>query len=475
MSSVPPSISASRSPIGSFTPDIFASHVASAAAAPAWWLERKRAAYEKFAALPLPKRTDESWRFSDILSLSLEGYALLGGGKTALPPLAVANAASLTFVNNVAIRGATSATKLPAGVIVTTIAQALASHPDLLRQHFMAQPQKLGSEKFAALPLPKRTDESWRFSDILSLSLEGYALLGGGKTALPPLAVVNAASLTFVNNVAIRGATSGSKLPAGVIVTTIAEALASHPDLLREHFMAQPQKLGSEKFAALHTAFVRDGAFIYVPKGIEVAEPILVQHIATGAGAAIFPHTLVIAEENAKVTVVDSFVSEGDGAHFSCGANDLYAGHGAQVTYIGTQNWSRDTLSFQSNSTVVRRDARVQSLNLHLGGRQARHESLSQLQAPGAFSEMLALTVADGDQEFDQRTLQIHQAPNTKSDLLYKNALRDTSKTIFSGLIVVDADAQKTDAYQSNRNLMLSENAEANSLPGLEIQANDVR
>ena len=97
------------------------------------------------------------------------------------------------------------------------------------------------------------------------------------------------------------------------------------------------------------------------------------------------------------------------------------------------------------------------------------------LQAPGAFSEMLALTVADNTQEFDQRTLQIHQAPNTKSDLLYKNALRGQAKTIFSGLIIVDPDAQKTDAYQSNRNLMLSEDAEANSLPGLEIQANDVR
>jgi Fe-S cluster assembly protein SufD len=124
---------------------------------------------------------------------------------------------------------------------------------------------------------------------------------------------------------------------------------------------------------------------------------------------------------------------------------------------------------------VVRRDARVQSLNLHLGARQARHESLSQLQAPGAFSEMLALTVASGSQEFDQRTLQVHQAPNTKSDLLYKNALLDSARTIFSGLIVVDPDAQKTDAYQSNRNLMLSDSAEANSLPGLEIQANDVR
>ncbi|HYD84030.1 MAG TPA: SufD family Fe-S cluster assembly protein, partial [Opitutus sp.] len=112
---------------------------------------------------------------------------------------------------------------------------------------------------------------------------------------------------------------------------------------------------------------------------------------------------------------------------------------------------------------------------VHLGARQARHESLSQLQAPGGFSEMLAVTVAEDTQEFDQRTLQIHQAPNTKSDLLYKNTLRDKSRTIFSGLIVVDQDAQKTDAYQSNRNLMLSDDAEANSLPGLEIQANDVR
>jgi Fe-S cluster assembly protein SufD len=189
----------------------------------------------------------------------------------------------------------------------------------------------------------------------------------------------------------------------------------------------------------------------------------------------VFPHTLVVAEENSKVTVVDIFVS-GDGARqFACGANDLYAGHGARISYAAAQCWSLETLSLQFNSTVVRRDARVQSLNLHLGARQARHESLSQLQAPGGFSEMLALTIASGAREYDQRTLQIHQAPSTKSDLLYKNALLDRSRTIFSGLIIVDPDAQKTDAYQSNRNLMLSDDAESNSLPGLEIQANDVR
>jgi Fe-S cluster assembly protein SufD len=155
--------------------------------------------------------------------------------------------------------------------------------------------------------------------------------------------------------------------------------------------------------------------------------------------------------------------------------NDLYAGPGAHLTYVGTQDWSRETLALQSNSTVVQRDARVLSLNVHVGGRQSRHESHSRLQGSGAFSEMLALTVAQGAQEFDQRTLQSHQAPNTGSNLLYKNALLDQARTIFSGLIIVDPEAQKTDAYQSNRNLLLSDDAEANALPGLEIQANDVR
>ncbi len=356
---------------GVFTREAFDAHLATLKGTPAWWLERKRAAYDYFASLPLPRRTDEGWRFSNI-----------------------------------------------AGVVLSEV-------------------ERRGLPGVAA-------GEAWVSATVPS------------EISAPPL-------------------------PPGVIVCTLAEALAEHSELLRAHFMAQPQKLGSAKFAALHTAFVAGGAFIYVPKGVEVKAPVNVNH-AMGRDGLAFPHTLVIAEENAKVTVVDRFGSSGQepGTRnqepcLAFGANDLYAGHGAQVTYVGTQDWSRHTLSFQLNSTVVRRDGRVQSLNIHLGGRQSRHESLSQLAAPGAFSEMLALTVADDTQEFDQRTLQIHQAPNTKSDLLYKNALRDKSKTIFSGLIVVDPDAQKTDAYQSNRNLMLSDDAEANSLPGLEIQANDVR
>ncbi len=338
-------------------------------------------------------------------------------------------------------------------------------------------------ERFATLPMPKRTDEGWRFSNFTALTLDGF---GFPATSVKPalLALPAAASLAFVNNRVVHQ----DQLPAdlakrGVIFDTLQNALLKHGDLVKAHLLAQPSKLGSDKFAALHEAFLEDGAFVYVPKGVELTDVLAVHHQADGAGAAVFPHTLVVAEDNAKVTVADFFASAPSAQtpdprpfhQLAVGGNDLYAGHGASVTYVAMQDWSRDTLSFQFNATVARRDSKVLSLNLHAGARQARHESFSQLQAPGAHSEMLALTVAHGTQEFDQRTLQIHQAPDTSSNLLYKNALLDQAKTIFSGLIVVDPDAQKTDAYQSNRNLMLSDEAEANSLPGLEIQANDVR
>jgi Fe-S cluster assembly protein SufD len=150
------------------------------------------------------------------------------------------------------------------------------------------------------------------------------------------------------------------------------------------------------------------------------------------------PHTLVIAEDNSKVTVVDYFVSTDESRQFACGANDLYAGHGSKLAYAAAQCWSHEALSLQFNSTVVRRDARVQSLNLHLGGQAGPPRVAQPAPGPGGFSEMLAVTVASGAREFDQRTLQIHQAPNTKSDLLYKNALLDKARTIFSGLIIVD-------------------------------------
>ena len=374
------SVSTPATLTGSFTAEAFAAHLARCAHLPAWWLDRKRAAYARFAALPFPKRTDEGWRFASLGGLKLDGF---------------------------------------------------------------------------------------RSPDAVNLA----------QTAHREIGVAGAGTLLFANHQLVFSEPISAELASrGMIFDTLQNALLQHGDLVKAHLLTQPSKLGSEKFAALHEAFLEDGAFIYVPKHLAVALPLGVFHYAAGPGAAVFPHTLIVADDHAKVTIADFFRSSHEAeTQFACGGNDIHVGHGANVTYVAMQDWSREALSFQFNATVVRRDAKVLSVNLHAGARQARHESFSQLQAPGAHSEMLALTIAHGTQEFDQRTLQIHQAPNTSSNLLYKNALLDQAKTIFSGLIVVDPDAQKTDAYQSNRNLMLSGDAEANSLPGLEIQANDVR
>jgi len=333
-------------------------------------------------------------------------------------------------------------------------------------------------DRFNALPMPGRTDETWRFSNIRGLDLSGFSLPEDASHHIPNLsAFPHAAEIIFSNRQLVaRSAVPADLLARGVIFAPLDEALTKHGDLVRRYFQKLPANLGSEKFVALNTAFAGSGSLLYIPDGVEVADPFVLQHTLSGSGKSAFPHTLVILGERAKATLVEFFVSaERDSRHLVSGVNDLHAGPGSQLTYVGAQNWSRDTLAFQTNSIVAERDARVLSLNIHLGGRQARHESHSRLLGPGAHSEMLALTVAEGSQEFDQRTLQTHAAPRTSSNLLYKNALLDTAKTIFSGLIVVEPDAQKTDAYQSNRNLMLSDDAESSSLPGLEIQANDVR
>jgi len=345
-------------------------------------------------------------------------------------------------------------------------------------------------ERFNALPLPTRLDERWRFSKLSSLAtLERYTLGEAPSDedkasaythtdyqcpTLPPFE--RAATLCFHGQTLVHGVELPAELAErGVIFEPLSEALATHGELLRNYFHKYPTQLGSEKFTALNTALTSTGAVLYVPDGVEIAEPFLVEHSVEGECSSSFPHTLVILGERAKATLVEHFSSDTTAPQLVAGVNDLHAATGAQLTYIGVQDWSPAALALHSNSIAVGRDARVLSLNLHLGGAQVRHESHSRLLGAGAHSTMCSLSIASDAQEFDQRTLQTHLAPNTSSDLLYKNALLGHAHTIFSGLIVVDPDAQHTDAYQSNRNLFLSPDAAADSLPGLEIQANDVR
>ena len=204
--------------------------------------------------------------------------------------------------------------------------------------------------------------------------------------------------------------------------------------------------------------------------------PIEIFHWLVDENAAVFPHLLLVADEMSKVTVIEHFRSlDKTTRGFACGVNDLIAGRGATVKYICVQRWNENVTALQINATSVERDASAMSLNLHLGGSYSRFESLSRLVGEGARSDLLAVAIAHGKQEFDARTLQDHVSPHTASDLLYKNALDDRARTTFGGLIRVEPHAHFTDAYQKVRNLLLSDDAEANSMPGLEILADNVR
>ncbi len=337
---------------------------------------------------------------------------------------------------------------------------------------------------YLAAPSPVRREEAWRFASVGSLDLSGYAspldLPDGAARELVERSQglgENAGRMIFANDrLLIREEIAEEIASQGVVFAPLETALTEHPEIFRRHFMTQEVALGSKKFAALHRAMVSSGTFLYVPKNVEVSLPLEVFHWLHGEGGSTFPHTLLVAEAHAKVTLLDYFQSaDRSSAGLSVGVNDLILGDGATVNYICVQDWSDEAKAFQINSTQVGRDAHATSLVLNLGSKYARHESVSRLTSPGGRSDMLAVNVAAGTQEYDQRTLQDHQAPNTESDLLYKNSLSDASRTIFAGLIKVERGAHQVDAYQKVRNLLLSDEAEANSMPGLEILADQVK
>src|SRR5438270_2575774 len=344
--------------------------------------------------------------------------------------------------------------------------------------------QRAAWTQFEALPKPTRKDQAWRFSNVDLLDLKLFKLtdaLGDEdrEAILEQSRGLDdvAARLIFAGDKLVeRDVVSDQLRQRGVIFQPLERAMVEHVDLFRKHFMSQPAVLGSARFAALHQALVSSGTFLYVPRGVEIELPIEIFHWLHGENASVFPHLLLVTDELAKVTVIESFRSlNRQASGFACGVNDLITGPGAKVAYVCTQNWGSNVVALQMNSTIVDHDASAMSLNLHLGGKYSRFESLSRLIGEGGRSDLLAISVANGTQEFDARTLQDHISPHTASDLLYKNALSDRARTTFGGLIRVEPHAHFTDAYQKVRNLLLSDDSEANSIPGLEILADNVR
>src|SRR5256884_6189127 len=255
--------------------------------------------------------------------------------------------------------------------------------------------------QFESLPKPTRKDQAWRFTNVGLLDLSPFRY-GARLTEQEHATILEqsrgleevAGRMIFAGDELIeRDVISDQLKKRGVIFQSLERAMVEHADLFRKYFMSQPAILGSAKFAALHQALVSSGTFLYVPRGVEIELPIEIFHWLDGENAAVFPHLLLVTDELAKVTVIEHFHS----AHrqspgFACGVNDLIAGPSAKVTYVCAQNWGENVLALQINFTKVEHEASVKSLNLHLGSRYSRFESLSRLTGEGARSDLLAIS-----------------------------------------------------------------------------------
>jgi Fe-S cluster assembly protein SufD len=332
--------------------------------------------------------------------------------------------------------------------------------------------------------LPKRTVEEWRFADLKKLQFDDYVDAAEISSEVAADLITrsvaleeNAGRIVFANDRLIADPMLDEEFAAkGVIFKPLSQALIDHEDLVSAAFMREDAKLGGKKFAALHRGRLLDGFFLHVPKDVSLSRPVEVFHWLSGKDAAIFPHSLIVTGAGAKAVVAEYVASadEEDGG-FCCGVADLVAGENSKLTYVRTQNLSEQARSIQINSTVAGAGADAKSFAYNAGCVWSRGEHISRMIGAGANSDMLAVCIPEDGQEMDMRTFQSHEKPHTTSNLLYKNALYDQSRTIFAGLIMVEDGAHGTDAYQTCRNLLMSNEVEANSMPGLEINADQVK
>jgi len=349
---------------------------------------------------------------------------------------------------------------------------------------WFAHLRQQGWQRFQTLPMPTREQEKWRFSDTRTLSLEGYAPAPAPSEAdvaklLQRSQLISHPAGLMVHvdgHCVLEPQLSPELAKQGVIFESLEKAVKHHPALLKKHLLQHPVNLGGDKFQALHQAWLRSGYFLYIPTGVHVAQPFVSVQWTLAENSAVFPHALVIADDRAQGQVLDFHLgAQLDSRALAISCCDVHTGQEAKLERLSVQGWGQQTQSFQVDNTCGGRGAEIVAINAALGARRARLENTVRLEGPEANVNLYGITVATDGQEYDQRTLQIHAAPHAKSDLLFKNALLGKSRTIFSGLIKVEPDAQRTDAYQTNRNLILSPEAEADSLPGLEIEANDVK
>jgi Fe-S cluster assembly protein SufD len=312
---------------------------------------------------------------------------------------------------------------------------------------WLSERRRQGASLAQSLPLPDSKAKGWEFTDLSGLEIDAYEL---------------------------ANAAAEISAPEGVTVLPLSEATASHEDLVREH-------LGSlvpikDPFVARNEAGWRDGVLIHVPRGVQVSEPIRIEVPLEQSGSAIGWRTLVVLEEGAEVEVWEHWSSPSDDVDALLNSVvELSVGQAATLRYVNTQDISESAWIFATQRAQVERDARLDWAALGFGSARGKVRMETKLAGPGSEARVTGGYAGGPGQHLDYDTTQEHAAPNTNSDLAFRGVLAAGSTAVWRGMIKVDPGAQQTDAFQESRNLLLSTEAHADAIPGLEILADDVR
>ncbi|HEY7691367.1 MAG TPA: Fe-S cluster assembly protein SufD [Gaiellaceae bacterium] len=317
-------------------------------------------------------------------------------------------------------------------------------------------------ERYRELPLPDTSQEAWRFTDLRDFDPDAFVQNGHSvPIGTVPMLDIDVAGLAVVGEEGIEI----ERAPDGIVFEPLAE-----------HELLGTLVGADDKFTAHNAASWRHGLLVRVPKGVELDQPLYVRIANSSSDGSLFWRLLVVAEERARFSLIEEYASASpDLAAYTNAAVELFVEQGAKLEYVSLQNLSRGTWHFATHHARVERDAELDWVAGGFGSRKGKTRIQNDLAGQGATSRVTGAYFADGEQHLDYDTFQEHMAPSTTSDFAFKGALRDQATTVWRGMIRVEHEAQRTNAYQENRNLLLSERAHADSIPGLEILANDVR
>ncbi len=332
-------------------------------------------------------------------------------------------------------------------------------------------------DTFQSLKWPSKQEEDWRRTDFspleklnfdLSQFLKSSQFISNGSTVAEFSAQLlqTDSEAFFSNSVEFKS--------SKIIFTDLDSAIKNHAEILSNYSdLINPNE---GKFSAFNKAFWNKGMLLFVPKGATVSLPLYHQLNLKTSGWGVFPYSLIICEPESKLILLDDYTSpEQINWAFSNALTEIYLQRDAQLIYVNSQRWQGNVYHLLRQKAKLETNAQLITLTVNLGSQKSRSEIETELAGSGATAYIYGLTIGDGKQSFEQHTLQDHKATHTTSDLLFKTALLDSAYAVYSGLIKVEKQAQRTDAYQANRNLLLSDKAKADTLPKLEILANDVR